>query len=189
MCIRDSFNSALDLFKHVEQCHHPRGDNWQNYNIRAYSFDDLQSVIDCKNFGDSLVRMSIRDTKHNLDCMHNKIARGMSSKNRRPIVRISYFEDPSFYKYSDPEHVQQYHRTLSLCYLLEDNIMFSTQRHLVVSSENHKILALRDYLHAACQVIDDITEIEPTLSWAHVRRLGMFNAIRHICDAVIGLPY
>ena len=191
----DMFESARDLVSHIEDSHHPTGKNWRklppwrkqhakqlkNEFIRAVEIDELGSLLDNKKYRGQLYHQSPR--KNIL--LRRAICEGIVS-NKRPFSRRQFFMNFPL-SLSDTDQGQNYHRTLGLAYLLEDNLKYSNKQFQVIDPKIHKLWAVRNHLACMTEVFQSC-EFQ-TIQQHDVNRFGMYNAIKVIFDHVINLPY
>ena len=179
------YNTASQLVTHIETAHHPSGEIWKKTNIReqvrAHELDELTSLIMAKQFVGSIISISPRKNKE----FHENLKSRASRRKRRYRENPRFMNPPATTMYID--RVQNVHRTLALCYLLEDNLQRNTRTHLVIRPKLHKLLALRDYL--ACQV-EVFERIEfDDLPQDNAVHFGIINAIKLILDSILQIPY
>ena len=181
------FYSASELVSHIESAHHPRGSDWKAASsapVRAHDLDEIVSLIMAKQFQGSIITQSPRKNKN----LHNAMKTGDSRRKRRHGDSREYLNpghDPTPSLYTDK--VQSIHRTLSLCYLLEDNLQRLPRKHLVIDRKFHKLLALRDFLACQVEVFEKITFDDLTRDTAN--HFGFINSIKLILDSILQLPY
>ena len=189
------FESAKELVHHVEDTHHPNGKNWRklppgmkqrakelkNEFIRAHEIDELGSLLDNKKYRGLLRHQSPRKNV----LLRQAIADGIL-RNKRPFNRRQWFLNLPL-GLSDKDQGQNYHRTLSLAFLLEDCLNYSNKQFMLIDPKYHKLWALRNFLACMCEVYEAV-EFQD-LNQDDANRFGMFNAIKIILDHVIKLPY
>ena len=191
------FTSAKDLVQHVEDTHDPHGKNWRkiptgskrrakqakNEFIRAVEIDELGSLLDNKKYRDSIHHQSPRK---NVLIKQAIVVGILNNKRRFPQPRTGIFLNTPL-SFADNDLSQNYHRTLALAYLIEDNLNYSNKQFKVLDPKLHKLWALRNFLACMCEVFESCEFID--LDHADVNRFGMYNAIKVILDHVIKLPY
>ena len=156
----------------------------QGCDLARINLKTLLSLLDAKKYKNSLSVISPRKNRN----FHSIFKSEMAIRRRRHGQDRHLLNPPNTFLEHGRDKVQNYHRTLSLAFLLEDKLQRSNCQYKVVPEKFHKLLALRNFMSCQIEVIENVEF--GTLSDDNRSYFGLINGIKMILDSIFpSLPY